>query len=189
MVSVFCLEGNWQPRDLTRSPSLEPGLELLQKHEAISYVHRTVATRTELEHYLRLLRRRPLKDFEFLYLAFHGNSRRALVFDDEPALSLQELGQLIRDSNVPKDFIIHLGSCYGLRVEQDELDAFRATTRAIAVSGYRKSVDTLQAAALELLLFNHLGGPWRDIVRRFQVVAREYPDLCEHLGFRFSPEA
>ncbi len=185
MVRVFCLEGNWRPDDLALRDSLDPLLQLLERHRLIDYIRRDVATRAELEHYLRIWGRRDYKDYEFCYLAFHGNRGRAVLLDDD-GVSLEELGSLLGKYRAAKDAVVHVASCYGLRVADQDLTEFLAQTRAWAVSGYSKRVDTMEAAAFELLLFNALGGSWRDIGARYEWLEATYPDLCDRVGFEWA---
>jgi hypothetical protein len=186
VVGVYCLEGNWRADDLALRDSLEPLLQLLERHRVIEYIRRDIATRAELEHYLHVWGRREYASYEFCNLAFHGNHGRAMLLDDE-AITLDELGRLLRKYRAAVNAVIHVASCYGLRVTDDELVEFLTHSRAWAVSGYAKSVDTMEAAAFELLLFNILGGPWREIAARYQTLEATYPDLCDRVGFTWAP--
>lgn len=56
-------------------------------------------------------------------------------------------------------------------------------TGLVAVNGYSKSVNTMEAAAFELVLFNSLGGPWRDIGARYEWLEATYPDRCDRAGW------
>jgi hypothetical protein len=187
MVRVFCLEGNWRPDNLELSESLEPLLQLVQRHRLIEYIRRDIATRAELEYYLGAWGKRKYENYQFAYLAFHGTRGRAVFLDDD-SLSLNELGQLLREQRAGKDAVIHLGSCYGMKVTEEALEAFLAETRAWAVSGYTKQVDTMEAAAFELLLFNSLGGPWREIGARYEALDKRYPDVRDHVGFAWKSD-
>lgn len=184
MLEVFCLEGNWQGDDLRARDSLVPLLDLLSWHDEIDYAHRDVATVHEFEHYLGIWGRYPQRQFEFGYFAFHGSKRKAL-FLDQGALSLHELGRLMRKTRAGEGKIIHIASCYGLLVSEDELEGFLEATGAGVVCGYTEYVDTLRAAAFEILLLHELRGDWTDYHRRFARIANQQADLAEELGFRW----
>lgn len=185
MVSVFCLEGNWRPENLALKDSLEPLLQLLERHRLIEYIRRDVATVAELKHYLRTWGSPEYKHYEFCYLAFHGDRGRAVLLDDDD-LTLSELARLLKQRRAAKNAVVHIGSCYGLRVTEDELRGFLRETGAWAVSGYSERVDMMEAAAFELLLFSILGGPWRDIRARYELLEATYPDLSERVGFEWA---
>lgn len=184
MVRVFCLEGNWRPDNLALRDSLEPLLQLLERHRLVDYIRRDIATRAELEHYLRIWGSPAYAEYEFCYLAFHGNRGHAVLLDDD-RFSLMELAELLRKYRAAKDGVVHVASCYGLHVTEQELQQFLERTRAWAVSGYTKDVDTMEAAAFELLLFNSLSGPWREIAARYASLEATYPDLCGRVGFEW----
>ncbi len=185
VVRVFCLEGNWRPEDLALQDSLEPLLQLLQRHRLIEYIRRDIATRGELEQYLKVWGHPDYAEYEFCYLAFHGNRGKAILLDDD-ALSLRDLGRMLRKHRAANNAVIHIASCYGLRVTEDAPQEFLEQTRAWAVSGYTKSVDATEAAAFELLLFNTLGGPWREIGARYALLEEKYPNLCDVVGFTWA---
>lgn len=184
MLEVLCLEGNWQGDDLDAADSLYPLLELLAVHEQISFAYRDVATVEELEHYLEVWAKYPQREYEFGYLAFHGTKRKAL-FLDRGALTLDELGRLIGRRRAGKGKMIHLASCYGLRIDDASLDVFLEATDAAVVSGYTEQVDTLRAAAFELLLLYELRGQWTDYERRFKRIVKQQALLVKELGFRW----
>lgn len=186
MLEVLCLEGNWRGDDLGARDSLRPLLDLLASHEEIEYAYRDVATLAELEHYAKVWADYPDRQYEFAYLAFHGDKGKALLLDRD-ALTLEDLGKLIRRCGAGEGKIIHIASCYGLRVSPSELKKFLKLTSAIAVCGYEKDVLTLEAAAFELLLLSALAGPWRNYRARFEHITEQYPDLTDHLGFIWAP--
>src|SRR5258708_35889039 len=78
---IFCLEGDWWG-DLRKNDSMEPMLQLLSNSpERLRYIHRNVATRTELEEYLRVWTKKMYKDYRVLYLGFHGSAGNILIGD------------------------------------------------------------------------------------------------------------
>lgn len=181
-LEVLCLEGNWHGADLDRGDTLLPILEILRSHEMIRYARRDVATRAEFEYYLKLWSQYPDREYEVAYLAFHGSPRRAIWFDDG-SMTLNDLAKLIRRHGAGQGKIIHIASCYGLKVNDDILLEFLERTGAGVVCGYEEEVDTLQAAAFELLLFMELVGEWTEYHRKFARIQNAYPDLADSLGF------
>lgn len=157
MNGIFCLEGEWDP-DLRRRDSVEPALELLDRLEIAKYIHRDVATRAELEYYLRGTtylaewagNRRRYASFRLLYLAFHGES--GVVRLGRDTIDLKDLATLLSDRCNGR--MIHFASCLSLAAQDAELKKFAKTTGATAITGYEKEVDWLDSAAFEVLLLD-----------------------------------
>ena len=73
---IFCLEAEWF--GLRSSVSVRPGLEFLRASDYhVPFIHRDVATRPELEHYLRKWFQERQSGFEILWVAIH--SRKGLL--------------------------------------------------------------------------------------------------------------
>ena len=76
---VFCLENEWF--GLRSTVSVLPALKLLHDSDyRVPFIHRDVATRAELEHYVRKWFQGRQDGFEVLWLAMH--SRRGLLKRD-----------------------------------------------------------------------------------------------------------
>lgn len=88
-----------------------------------------------------------------LFLAFHGLQGKIRIGDQrktENQIDLNTLGEHLRGAC--KDRIIHFGSCDTLSLHGRQLTRFVKTTGALAVCGYRETVDWNQSAAFELLV-------------------------------------
>lgn len=183
MLGVFCLEGNWQPDDLRLKDSVEPVLQLLQYHGVIEYIRRDIATRAELDHYISLWASRRYERYEVCYFAFHGDEGKALMLDEED-LTLRALGNMIKRRKAGRRTVIHIASCWGLAVTESALNSFLEGTGAVAVCGYSMTVNTVEAAAFEALMFQTLNSRWKYPRTPFEKLRASYPDLWNHLGFR-----
>lgn len=179
-LQVFCLEGNWEKNDLTDRSSLEPLLHLLECHSEIEYIRRDVATKAEFDYYLR---RWAKLDHDFGYLAFHGDRGKAVLLDDGSQISLANLGRRLKETKAAKDAVIFIASCYGLAVSPQSLQSIYSNSGASAVCGYTKEIDTIEAAAFEILLMHELYGAWRNACRPLKRFVKQYPTLVEELGF------
>jgi hypothetical protein len=117
--------------------------------------------------------------FTVLYLAFHGSPGR-FYLDDGECITLEELGDFMAGKCDGK--IVHFGSCATLRADEERLRDFRKQTKAKALTGYRRNVDWLEAAAFESLLMSRLtaGGYVGSAIKR---VKQMHPDLCRALEF------
>ena len=72
---IFCLEGDWWGSlKHSKQSSVKPLLKLLNQYHSdnVPFIHRDVATRQELEHYLRKWTLKSYQRYPILYLAFHG---------------------------------------------------------------------------------------------------------------------
>lgn len=148
---IFCLEGQWDS-DLRKRRSVLPMLEYLERLGEIKAIHRDVATRAELEHYLRKWPQRRYDDYQVLFLATHGDKGQ-LTWSTGTHTSLAELAEILGDS--AKGCYIYLGSCLTL-FDDRESKKFVHATGAAAVLGYRSSVDFIEGAAFETVLLTSL---------------------------------
>lgn len=185
---IFCLEGDWWGH-VTRKASVEPVLEVLHQWDPyyVPFVHRDVATRSEFEYYIKKWVQRASIKFPILHLAFHGGPGEVSFGDarvSSNVVSLEELAYLLENKCHKR--IIHFGSCDTLDVHGHAINRFLRTTRALAVCGYRGSVDWLQACAFELIVFSGLQhnkltiSGARAMKRRIKAST---PELCRKLDF------
>lgn len=155
---IFCLEGEWDP-DLRERLSVLPVLEYLERLGEIKAIHRDVATRAELKHYLGKWSQRRYDDYRVLFLATHGD-KGELTWSKGNRTSLVELAEILGDS--ANGCYIYLGACLTL-FDDKESRKFVEATGAAAVLGYRKSVDFIEGAAFETVLLTwvakHAGRP------------------------------
>lgn len=154
---IFCLEGDWWGvKDKT---TVEPVLELLQKNKDyhVPYIHRDVGTIEEFEHYITKWSQKGLAKYPILYLAFHGDS--GVIYagsgrQKKKEVPLVRLAELLEGRC--KGQVIVFGSCDTLKVHGKRLNTFARRTGAVAVFGYRESVDWVTSSAFELLLLGQL---------------------------------
>ena len=177
---VFCLEGAWERR-LDDRTSVLPSLELLERVGHIRYIHRDVGTEEELYHYLEKWAQRGYRSYSVLYFAFHGVSGGVRV--GRGVVPLSELAGKLEGTASGR--VIHFGSCSVMR-DRRAVDEFQRATGAKAIVGYRKDVDWVESAALDLLLLSSLTGPGR-IDARINQVRRRAGGLADLLGFESFP--
>ncbi len=152
---IFCLEGDWWGiRDTT---TVETMLQFIQKsgRVPIPYIHRDIGTFFEFRYYLWKWTQQAQKDHPILYLAFHGIPGGVYVGDkrkSDSLVSLETMGELLKGKCRRR--IIVIGSCETLAVSPARIHKFLKTTRAAAVCGYRKEVEWVTSAALEIILLS-----------------------------------
>jgi hypothetical protein len=153
---IFCLEGDWE-KDLRGTRSVWHLLRFIQDALDIPFIHRHVATRTELEYRLRLWKQKTYRDYPILSLNFHGDPDYIWLPETKDigeALTLDELAELLEDGCEGR--IIHFGTCSTLKTHGNHINAFLKRTDALAVCGYTTDILWLGSAALDLLLFGKL---------------------------------
>lgn len=178
---ILCLEGEWNHQQLKDESSVLPGLELLRRLEIIQYVHRDVATSTELRHYLDRWRRERLK-FRLLYLALHGSPDGVCIrHGDDDVLPIDELGAWL--SGRLDNCIIHFGACSVLLAEKAKLRRFKEQTGALAITGYKEEIDWVDSMAWDLIFMKILASYKTFGTVEKHLAAPKYRSLRKELGF------
>lgn len=173
---IFCLEGEWDP-NLTNRNSVEPILELLERLGIARTIHRDVATRPELEYYLRKWGQRRYADYTVLYLASHGQSGQLQL--GQGSVTMDELAESLEGKCSGR--VVYFGCCLMLNQEDDALQEFVRRTGAKAVVGYSRLIDWLDSAAFEVLLLERLArGDRTDAF--FRQLHRDHGAFAEKLG-------
>lgn len=176
MEGIFCLEGEWHS-DLRRRMSVRPVLELLESLGIATFIHRDVASRGDLDYYLRKWKQARYSSFTVLYLAMHGEPKGLELGND--SISLEELANVLSGSC--KGRIVYFGSCLTSDADEASLRAFARETGARAVVGYAKEVDWLQSASFEVVLLDRLVSPRRSDAL-FNQLTKDYAGFTSELG-------
>jgi hypothetical protein len=187
---VFCLENEWF--GLRSSVSVRPALELLRASDYhVPYIHRDVATRAELEHYIRKWFQERNSGFEILWLAMH--SRRGLLLPGDmrrpdERIHIDRLEEIL--AGKCRGRFIHFGGCRTLSMPPARIRRFLKATGAVGVSGFGEEVDwtesTLFEIAFLLELQKHPMTPAgvrkvRSAIRRARPVECKASDFRVHL--------
>jgi hypothetical protein len=153
---VFCLESEWF--GLRSTVSVRPALELLRSSDYhVAYIHRDVATRAELEHYLRKWFQERHTGFEILWLAMH--SRRGLLLPGDmrrpdEKMHIDRLEEIL--AGKCKGKVIHFGGCRTIAMPPARIRKFLRISGAVAVSGFREEVDWTESTLFETTLLLEL---------------------------------
>lgn len=172
---VFCLEGDWHD-ELTSRASVLPMLELLERLDRITFVHRDIGTRAELKYYLErwAYEDSSVEDYCLLYLAFHSaegpDGEKSLLISEagDGQVAFARLGKWLRGAL--GDVIVYLGSCSMLAESDDVVQRFMEDTGAVAVIGYTTDVDWVPSAAMDLLVMDAIAdcSRWKDALSALQ---------------------
>ena len=161
---IFCLETIWF--DEQSNPSTRSLLELLERLQGVPFVYRDISTWEEMDFCLGRWVGRSMceKDYQLgnlgiLYLGFHGSPGEISLRDDlshphdEDEVDLAKIGESLthQDSKYAvSDCAIHFASCSVLRAPA-RTQELKEQVGAACVSGYRRSVDSIQSWAFELM--------------------------------------
>jgi len=179
---VFCLEGEWG-EELWNKDSVRPLLDILDTTApSFKFIHRRVATKGEFDHFVNHWTKSKYRDYKVLYLASHGES--GVIGLDEESITLEDLQFAIDGRG--KGRYIHLGACNVLKTSENNINNFIQETKVDGVIGYTKTVDWIESAAFEMLLFETLRY-YEDSAPRWpkQYIQKNYGTLAAKLGFKF----
>lgn len=184
--NYFCLETEWYfSKVRLQDPfTSEPILKILENAYDSKYIYRRVATRSELEYFLKRLKLKSFSDYDVVYFPFHGG---------ESCIKLEGEGRSAKNNLVTLDElaemadgafdgrIVHFSSCETLSSEEDVL-RFKRGTKAALVSGYSKSVDCMRSTIADLAYF--------DMLHNFAIsgikttMPKHNTEICKELGFK-----
>lgn len=177
---IFCLEGAWERR-LDDRKTVLPTLEMLERLQVATYIHRDVGTEEELRHYLGKWAQAGYRKYGVLFLAFHGV--RGEICIGRGTVTLYELAEMLDGKASSR--IVYFGSCSVLR-DREGVEEFRRATGATAVCGYTKFVEWVEGSAFDVLLLRSLVENIR-VDARINRLRKRHPDLVKNLGFNCFP--
>ncbi len=183
---VFCLEADWC--GLVHPMSMRPVLELMKSSDArVPYVLRDVATRAEIEFYLRRWFQTRYKQFDLLWFAIHSRPAELLPGDMRvpfERISLDDLETLL--AGRCRGRIIHFSGCRFLKVPHARLTQFLKRTGALCISGFTGEVPWLEATIFETYWLTMLHYEKRNttgVKAALKLMRREQQPLCRKFGF------
>lgn len=183
---IFCLEASDWFGSMKRKDSVKPALELLYNSPlSVPYIHRNVATKEELKFYLKKWTLKKYKDYPILYLAFHGAPQEIMLSKNGKRVPLEELLKVLKGKCQKR--LIHFSSCDVFNIETKKLKILLKELDALALSGYKKTVDWLISTAFELLFFSEIQNTSLTIlgIKKFEkrIKSKANP-LIRELGFK-----
>ena len=171
---VACLESFWT-YDIEDRLSVAPVLELLGKRNGTRFVLLTCNTIEELKFNLEIARQ--MKGYRILYLAFHGYPGG--IYMPDLAVDMESLATFMKKGF--RNWIIFFDSCRTISVGKDRILDFISTTEVKMVIGYKREVDWLDGAAIDLLILNWLQF-YKDMRKFWKRFRRVYGDMVGHSG-------
>ena len=160
-------------------------LEFMKHRNDMDFVHRRVATKSELIFYLQQLRKATFNKYEIVYLSFHGQTQHIFLEGEKKqknTVSLMELADIANGAFINK--FVHFSTCRTFLGSEIELEAFKNKTGARLVSGYTRSVDYTLSSFMDIAYFNEINNTsvkFNTIVNR---IDKLYSGLKQELGFK-----
>ena len=184
---VFCLETHsWE--GIRDRSSIEHVLRLLEAVNRVRYLHFDVGTREEFDFYLKKWAGASFRETHpILYLSFHGDPGEIVVGEGRnTSMTLDELAERLEGRC--KGRVVHFASCGTAAAPSRELKTFLKRTEALAVCGYKETVEWLPSAAFDILVLEGLqyaSFVQRSSVEKFDRDLKEQAGgLYKKLGFR-----
>ena len=179
--NIACLESLWNS-DVENRLSVVPILELVCRINKIRYTYLTCNTCEELAHNLPKLARG--RGYRILYLSFHGKPGQVLL--DGATTDLEALAAMMGKGFA--GWAVHFGSCSTIDVPRPRIRKFMAATGVTIVLGYRKDVNWIATAALDLILFDWFQY-YGDTRRLWQDFKKKNGEMIEQTGLNaFHPD-
>jgi len=158
---IFCLETEWEKsiHDMKYDSQAKPLLEFLNHSNGVDYTYRQVATKADFDYYISHLMRPSYKNYNIIYLCFHGEEGVISFADSEKngkkkSMGLVEFAQ--ENKGIFEGKVVHIGSCSTFNVDEDEIKAFKRLTKASMVSGYQEDVAMTGSFIFEAWLLDAL---------------------------------
>ena len=178
--NIFCLEGDWD-NNLKSKSSILPALNLLEINNDLKTIYRTCSTYEEFCNRIDTIssNKKIYKNYDIIYFAFHGTKNKIQIGSN--LVDLESIAD--RFENCFEDKIIHFGSCKTLAINDDKAKDFLKKTKAIAISGYEKTVPFISSTIADIVYF--------EICQKYvtmksikENMTKHYKDLVLELKFK-----
>jgi hypothetical protein len=176
--NIAVLEGYWSD-DAEHRLSVAPLLKLLSRRDGTRYVMLFSSTFEEFQFNLEIAR--TVKRGGILVLGFHGSPGKIHLLAGK--MTIEDLSAWLGKDFGKKKYpwIIFFDSCLTLNVEKERIQDFMASTGIRTVIGFKKKVDFVDAAAIDLLLLDWLQF-YTSVPRLWKRFRKVYKDLVAISG-------
>ncbi len=158
-----------------------PILQVIGRMNDTRVVHLTCNTPAEFEFALGAIPSR--SPFGILSFAFHGCPGEVML-GDGTLVTLPDLAACM--GRKFSSWVVHFGSCGTLRADSADLEKFMAETGVDLLLGYTKNVDWIDAAAMDLILFQRLQ-QYKYTRSMWSYVKKNYSELVRRTGLTIFP--
>jgi hypothetical protein len=172
--NIVCLESLWD-HDMENRLTVLPVLELTSKISGTKSILLTCNTVEEFSHNLKMLKRK--SGYGILYFAFHGFPGGFLI--DGSPVELEAVAELMGKGF--SKWVVYFGSCETTKTRRWRISDFMARTGVSMVLGYKRWVDWVESAALDLMLLNRMQD-YKDMRKFWGFFQRRYGPLIQITG-------
>ena len=109
------------------------------------------------------------------------NSAMAKVYGNTEFVELEDIAHTCKDSLRGK--IVYFGSCLTLNIDKRRINTFLKQTKALAVFGYKESIDFTTSTALDLMIMEVLQRN-KDMRKVEEEIKKNFSQLTRNLKFR-----
>ena len=174
---VVALEG-YLSDDAEHRLSMGPLLEFLKLRDKTRYVTLTSASVEEFRFSLEVAK--TVRKGGILFLSFHGF--RGGIHLTTQKVTMEEISSWLGPKfGKRKNWIIFFHSCTTVNIPKERIQEFMANTGIQAVIGFKRRVDFVDAAAIDLLLLDWLQF-YVNVPRLWSRFRRLYKDLVKITG-------
>ena len=177
---IACIESFWDTHVESRL-SVAPLLQVIASSNRVRFIHLTCNTKGELEFALKSIPSRA--PFKILYFAFHGSEGK-IDLADGSSLSLPELASTM--GRKFSSWVFHFGTCGTINTDSRELSRFMRGTGASLLLGYKKDVDWIDSAAMDLILFDWMQS-YKNMRAMWSYLKGNYRGLMARTGLTVFP--
>lgn len=177
---IICIESDFLLTDKENRLNLnsEPLMQFLKEMHDVNTIYRRVATRNELQYYLKQLRK--YSSYNIIMFSLHGDKGGICLEGEEYKITMPEL--LDMGGTIFRDKLVHFSSCQTLSADEDVIRDFKYESEAFIVSGYTKSVEDSLAAINDVAFFSEYlkYSTTQTIFKNYDLL---YAGLRDKLGF------
>lgn len=156
---IICFEtGEFAKYSTENQFAALPLLEFMKQAMGIDYIYRQIATRQELEYYLKKIGEKRFQNkFNVVYFSFHGMPENLCITQNGNSLvSFDDLAEMSAPYESFLQRHIHFSSCETMNCDYEVIRSFKRKVGAKTVSGYTESVEPTAAFINELAYFHQI---------------------------------
>lgn len=197
---IFCIEGEWEDdedheegQEGSNQSSVRAVLELMQNYKTeIETQYWTTVTKDSFMELLRMASDDRRKNFPIIYITLHGDRNGVYAgADEESFVTLKDMEKWSEDRVLTTKplfnrKIVFFASCGTVTTVRTRMENFVKRTGALAVCGYSRYVDWMDATLLEasvLAELQRVDMRKTSMKKAFKTLEMKQPVLTEKLGF------
>lgn len=184
MHGIICIETEWQitTKQNRRSLNTEPIVYYMSEVLCIPVIYRRVATRSELQYYLKQFSKSEYSKYDMFYFNYHGWTHGLKLEGEKELLTLEDLAEMAGEK-VFAGKLVHFSSCRTLLGSERVVNEFMEHTHAQLVTGYTKSVDCYTSSIFDMALFGEYISK-KKIPYVFKYLDANFGEIEKKLGFK-----